>query len=115
MRYFLMLVLLAGVAGVGLVRAADEAAGPAKFVFQSKTGPVTYPHAAHIAQESGKCETCHPAIFPKSSRAPLKYNFAGHKPYEQVKSSCGFCHREGGKAFKAEGNCSRCHGKKPAA
>ncbi len=83
---------------------------PAKVVFQAKTGNVTYDHKKHLEREKGKCETCHPKLFPQS-KAPINFKAAMHKTAEAAKSSCAACHHEKGAAFGTKGNCAngKCH------
>jgi len=94
---------------VVIVLSAAEA--PAKIVFESKMGNVTFDHAAHSKRVKEDCKVCHDKLFPQS-RAPLNYKEGMHKPAEAKRISCGACHRPGGEAFQSQGNCNRCHVKK---
>lgn len=84
---------------------------PAKLVFPSKMGAVTFDHTAHEKRAGGaaSCATCHPKLFQQDAKAPLNYKAAMHKPAETNKTSCGACHRAGGAAFASVGNCAKCH------
>jgi len=86
----------------------DQPKAPDKMVFKAKTGDVTYDHKKHSDREKGKCETCHPKVFPQS-KAPLNFKAAMHKTAETAKSSCATCHVAGGTAFASKGNCTKCH------
>ena len=90
---------------------AQDKKAPTKLVFAAKNGSVTYDHTAHAKREKNECKTCHPAPWPQDAKAPLNWKAAMHKTAETNKTSCGFCHRAGGPAFEAKGNCanSKCH------
>ncbi|MGE5647062.1 MAG: c(7)-type cytochrome triheme domain-containing protein [Acidobacteriota bacterium] len=79
-----------------------QAAPPAKLVFPSNEGPVTFDHAAHAKRGKQGCKTCHDALWPRSTREPLKSS-----------DGCKTCHKPGGQAFEMKGNCARCHQKQP--
>lgn len=93
--------------------AFQEPKAPDKTVFKAKTGDVTYDHKKHADREKGKCETCHPKLFPQS-KAPINFKAALHKTAEAAKSSCAACHVAGGTAFVTKGNCNKCHVKAAA-
>ena len=80
-------------------------AQPQKLVFPSKGGDAIFTHAAHIDREKGECATCHPKLWPQSTKEPLKSS-----------DGCRTCHHAGGAAFEMKGNCVKCHpvtGKQP--
>ncbi len=110
MRRYLIPCFIAAfflIGGLGML--AQEKKAPAKLVFEAKTGNVTYDHAAHAKREKEDCKTCHPSLWPQA-KAPL--NFKGgvmHATAEAKKTSCGFCHVAGGKAFAVKGACTKCH------
>lgn len=91
---------------------AQDKEPPETIVFETRNGNVTFQHKTHIDRENKKCETCHDAVFPKDSKAPLNYKPKIHKEAEANKTSCATCHVATGKAFESKGNCSRCHEKK---
>jgi c(7)-type cytochrome triheme protein len=87
---------------VALVRSATVAAEgkkpPARLVFPSKQGEVTFDHAAHLKREKGDCTPCHDKLWPQSTKEPLKSS-----------AGCRTCHRAGGASFEMKGNCNKCH------
>ncbi len=93
---------------VGLSIAAAQQA-PAKLVFESKMGNVTYDHAKHAEREKGDCKVCHEKLFQQSAKAPLNYKTGMHRVAEKQKTSCAACHVAEGKAFETKANCKRCH------
>ena len=110
MRYCLSLFLILALAGGFILLAADKAA-PSKLTFVAKPGNITYDHAAHAKREKNDCKVCHDQLFKQDAKAPLGFKAGMHKPAENAKISCGFCHHPGGKAFETKGNCtnSKCH------
>jgi c(7)-type cytochrome triheme protein len=89
---------------------AQEKTPPAKLVFPSNLGNVTFDHAGHAKREKNDCKVCHPGLFAQDAKEPLGYKPA-HRPTETKKISCGACHRAEGTAFESRGNCSnsKCH------
>ncbi len=77
---------------------AEEKKPPQKLVFPSKSGFVTFYHAAHVQREKGDCQVCHPKFVPQSAKVPVK-----------SATACGPCHHADGPAFDMKGNCARCH------
>ncbi len=108
MRYVLVLAVTLSLVGV-LNLGAEDVKPPAKLVFQTKMGNVTYNHAAHVTRVKGDCKVCHDKLFKQSSKAPLEFKAAMHKTAEANKTSCGACHHPGGTAFETKGNCAKCH------
>jgi c(7)-type cytochrome triheme protein len=103
--YILILTVL------GLTGAlAQNKTPPAKLVFPSKPGNITFDHTAHAKLEKNDCKVCHEALFKQDAKAPLAFK-APHKNAEDKKTSCGFCHRAGGSAFETKANCTngKCH------
>lgn len=88
---------------------SQEKNAPEKLTFTSKTGNVTFDHAAHSKRVNDDCTVCHDKLFPQSATAPLNYKAAMHRTAETKQISCGFCHRPGGTAFQSKGNCAKCH------
>ena len=71
---------------------------------------MTYNHAAHAKRENNACAICHPSLWPQDAKAPLNFKANMHRTAEEGKTSCGSCHRAGGKAFATKGTCtSKCH------
>ena len=103
-----LLLLIAVAAGVSALLAQKP---PEKLVFPSKMGNVTFNHAEHVKRAKGDCKTCHDKLFQQSSSAPLNFKANMHKTAEESKTSCGFCHVEGGMSFETKGNCAKCHAK----
>lgn len=66
-------------------------------------GPVTFSGEGHASQKL-ICADCHPKIFPQKKGA-TRIAFADHTA---GKAFCFACHN-GKPAFKAVGNCARCH------
>jgi c(7)-type cytochrome triheme protein len=87
---------------------AQEKKPPAKLVFETKVGNVTYDHAAHLKRANGDCKACHDKLWPQE-KAPLNFKAGVHKPAEAGKTSCGACHYAGGHAFESKANCNKCH------
>ena len=113
MRYLLVIALT--LSGTGLLSLmAEDVKPPAKLVFQTKMGNVTYNHAAHLTRAKGDCKVCHDKLFKQVPKAPLEFKAAMHKTAEANKTSCGFCHRAGGTAFESKANCAKCHMKAAA-
>jgi c(7)-type cytochrome triheme protein len=81
---------------------------PETILFEAKNGNVNFTHAQHIARVDGKCETCHPKIFPQS-REPINYKKANHRVSEATYTSCASCHAVGATSFAADSNCQKCH------
>ena len=90
MRHVLLLVVAVTLVG----------AQPEKLVFPSKGGDAIFTHAAHAGREKGECATCHPKLWPQSTKEPLKSS-----------DGCRTCHAAGGRgrAFEMKGNCVKCH------
>jgi c(7)-type cytochrome triheme protein len=104
MRHALAFILAATLVG-SVMATAQESKPPAKLVFQSKRGDVIFAHASHVDREKGECATCHPRLWPQSTKEPLKSS-----------DGCRTCHKAGGPAFESKGNCVKCHpvtGKQP--
>src|ERR1700753_2613794 len=59
-----------------------QAKPPAKVEFTTKNGNVTFDHAKHLERAGGKCETCHPSLFPQS-KAPINFKANIHKTAEE--------------------------------
>jgi c(7)-type cytochrome triheme protein len=99
---------------VVVLAAAEKTPPKEKIVFTAKPGNVSFNHATHVKAEKGKCDTCHTALFPQA-KAPIHFK-PPHSKEEAAKTSCGFCHRDGGQAFTTKGNCtnSKCHVKEAA-
>lgn len=107
MRTFLISALVMCVAaGAGIL--AQEKKAPAKMVFQSKTGNVTFDHEAHSKRAKDDCKVCHDKLWPQA-KGDLGFKAGMHKPAEAKKTSCGACHHAGGPAFETKGNCTKCH------
>jgi len=103
------MLLLLWMTGLGAMVAQDKKP-PSTLVLQAKNGPVTFSHPAHLKREKNDCSVCHPAIWPQDTKAPLNYRVNLHRTAETEKTSCGTCHRPGGKAFESRGNCTtKCH------
>ena len=81
---------------------------PEAILFETKYGNVTYTHKLHYERLNGKCDTCHPSIFPQAL-APLNYAKANHRAAEAAYSSCSHCHAVGATSFAADSNCTKCH------
>jgi len=71
----------------------------------SKMGNVTFDGKIH-ADHGKKCTDCHPKLFPMKKGA-TKITFTQHTA---GKETCFACHN-GKVAFKAMGNCAKCHKK----
>jgi c(7)-type cytochrome triheme protein len=84
---------------------------PETILFPNKYGDVTFTHKQHFLRVNGKCDTCHPSIFPQS-RADINYRKALHRAAEASKTACASCHRVGGTSFAADSNCTKCHASK---
>ena len=82
----------------GVVVTAQNSQPPEKLIFQSKRGDVVFAHAAHAGREKGECATCHPKLWPQSTKEPLKSS-----------DGCRTCHHAGGAAFEMKANCVKCH------
>ena len=81
---------------------------PKTILFQASNGDVTFTHQKHFERVGGKCDTCHPKIFPQS-REPINYKKAKHRSAEAAYTSCAHCHAVGGTSFAADSNCIKCH------
>jgi c(7)-type cytochrome triheme protein len=114
MRKWLAYFLFFSMLGLTAVLAQNKTP-PAKFVFQAKTGNITFDHAAHAKREKNNCKACHPTLFLQDAKAPLVFR-PPHKNEEDKKTSCGSCHRAGGAAFETKANCTngKCHVKASA-
>ena len=99
------ILLTLSIAGI-----AQQKTPPAKVLFKTKMGNVTYDHAKHLERAKNDCKVCHDKLFPQS-RAPINYKAGMHKPAEANKTACGACHVARGTAFATAGNCSntKCH------
>ena len=91
MRKWLAYFLFFSMLGLTAVLAQNKTP-PAKFVFQAKTGNITFDHAAHAKREKNNCKACHPTLFLQDAKAPLVFR-PPHKNEEDKKTSCGSCHR----------------------
>ena len=108
MRFIISALLAVSVLGA-LALIAQDKTPPAKLVFTTKNGDVTFQHAVHVQRAKGDCATCHTKIFQQDSKAPLNFKAGLHKPAETAKTSCGTCHNPGGPGFETKGNCAKCH------
>jgi c(7)-type cytochrome triheme protein len=108
MRTLLSILTIVAVA-CGLLALAADKVPPAKLVFESKMGNVTYQHAKHVERAKGDCKVCHDKLFQQVPKAPLNYKASMHKPAETSKTSCAACHVAGGASFASVGNCAKCH------
>jgi c(7)-type cytochrome triheme protein len=108
LRHYILTLIGTGLL-LGWSAAAEDKTPEAKLTFTAKNGNVTFDHAAHMKHEKNDCKVCHDKLFQKSAAEPLKFKTSMHKPAEKAKTSCGFCHREGGAAFESKGNCAKCH------
>lgn len=106
---YLSFLLIPAILTICFMLLGQEKKPPDKVVFTAKPGNVTFDHTAHVKLAKGDCKVCHDALFPQSKTAPLNYKAGVHKTAEASKTSCGFCHRPGGTAFEAKGNCAKCH------
>jgi len=97
MRHVIAVFIAITLVGVAIL-SAQEKKPQEKLVFQTKSGDVVFTHSAHISREKSECATCHDKLWPKSVKEPLKSG-----------QGCRTCHRLGGRAFKMEGNCVKCH------
>lgn len=113
MRYLIAFSIAISIIGGWAVVAQDKKP-PAKLVFESKMGNVTFDHAAHVRREKDDCKICHDKLFQQSKTAPLNFKANMHKTAEASKASCSFCHRAGGQSFETKGNCNKCHVKAAA-
>ena len=113
MRYLMVFLLAISVICL-LSVSAQPVQAPAKLVFETKMGKVTYDHAAHLKRAKGDCKVCHDKLFQQSAKAPLNYKPGMHKPAEANKTACAACHVAGGMAFATAGNCAKCHVKAAA-
>jgi c(7)-type cytochrome triheme protein len=96
--FFLAISLVSGTAA-----AAKEKKPPARLVFPSKAGNVTFNHAAHLKREKGDCTKCHDKLWPQSAKIPVKSS-----------DGCKACHHAQGESFEMKGNCDKCHAAKGA-
>jgi c(7)-type cytochrome triheme protein len=105
MRKILTLVVVAlMVAAAGMAFAVP--AGKSLSFDKSPMGAVTFDGNAH-AQAGLNCQACHNAdLFSKMKQGSVEIKMADIYAGKQ----CGACHN-GTKAFKAMGNCGRCHKK----
>ncbi len=69
----------------------------------SPEGKVVFDGEKHAA--SLKCKDCHNAIFMRERAVKIT------KEDHESGKFCFTCHADGGKAFAAKDNCSRCHKK----
>lgn len=69
----------------------------------SPEGKVVFDGDKHAAGH--KCKDCHSAIFGKERAVKIT------KEDHESGKFCFTCHAEGGKAFAAKDNCTRCHKK----
>jgi c(7)-type cytochrome triheme protein len=86
----------------------STAAPPDTIVFDNTYGQSVFTHKLHYERVNGKCDTCHPQIFPQS-REPINYKKALHRSAEASATACAACHRVGGTSFAADSNCVKCH------
>jgi hypothetical protein len=95
----------------GLLQAAGtEKTFPVRLVIPAKPGGVTFLHFRHAQRMNFECATCHATTWPQDSSASLGYKHGGHREAEGRRTACAGCHREGGRAFASQGNCTtRCH------
>lgn len=100
--------------GALMLIAADLKAPTKALIFKGKPKDVAFDHTSHVKAAGGKCETCHPKLFPqKLDQAALKFKGgAMHKAAVDAKTSCGACHHPNPEmkgAFDVKGNCMKCH------
>jgi c(7)-type cytochrome triheme protein len=108
MRFLFTIFACIFLACAAIGQAQDKKA-PAKLVFESKMGNVTFDHAAHVKRAKDDCKACHDKLFPQSAKAPLNFKAGMHKTAETGQTSCGSCHHAGGTAFESKANCAKCH------
>jgi c(7)-type cytochrome triheme protein len=89
---------------------AQDKKPPLKLVLPAKNGNIVFDHSAHVKHEKNNCKACHPALFAQDAKAPVGFK-PPHKIEEDKMTSCGSCHRAGGRAFETKGNCTNgnCH------
>lgn len=75
---------------------------------ETRLGDARFDHEKHVELAEGDCTQCHNKIFPLA-KGLLNYKDNLHRTAESEQTSCGACHRPGGTAFEAEGNCLDCH------
>ncbi|MGJ5815953.1 cytochrome c3 family protein [Paludibaculum fermentans] len=109
MRQSLYGLLFFSLLGAGLLLGEDKKP-PSKLVLHTGSGDVSYDHASHAKREMNVCVVCHPRLFTRDRKAPIEYS-SPHKKREDMKMSCGSCHRAEGVAFESKGNCTngKCH------
>ena len=109
MRLTLALVFLAAMVVLPPATANDKPF-PVRMVIPASLGGVTFHHFLHAQRVKFDCAVWHASLWQRDSRAKLGYGPAGHQAAEERRTGCGNCHRDGGRAFASEGNCtSRCH------
>jgi len=68
-------------------------------------GKVVFDGTVHNNAAPKGCRECHnPQLFPKQEQGTVSIHMKNIYAGEQ----CGFCHN-GKRAFRAQGNCKRCH------
>ncbi len=82
---------------------------PVELSFAFPAGAVVFDHERHVRFASGECVVCHNRLFEMTKGAPLYYAAGLHKIAEERRTSCAYCHVDGGPAFASAGNCTNCH------
>jgi c(7)-type cytochrome triheme protein len=100
--------------GALMLAAADLKAPTKALIFKGKPKDVAFDHTSHVKAAGGKCDTCHPKLFPqKFDQTALKFKGgAMHKAALDAKTSCAACHHANSEvkgAFDVKGNCMKCH------
>lgn len=120
MRY--ILVMLAGLASLSAVAAADEPVIPPDkeiISFETKTGTVTFLHRLHADLSVTRCDTCHHTWQPGDERIKACHECHGGAEAgapgirTAFHSTCIGCHEytvaHGGEPGPLENKCALCH------
>lgn len=75
---------------------------------ETRLGPAKFDHDRHINLLKNDCRGCHNRVFPLA-KGLLNYADNLHRTAEQIRTSCGSCHRDSGTAFATKDNCLKCH------
>ncbi len=102
---------------VAVLLLAQAPKPPKSLTFVGKPKNIVFGHAEHVKAAGGKCDTCHPKLFPqKFDQSAIKFKGGMmHKTAVEAKASCGFCHHPNSEvkgAFDIKGNCTQCHNEK---
>jgi len=98
MKNLTLLVVILGLAAVGIVGYGMKDAPPAeplRFVYETKTGPVVFDHKLHADGDAGECSRCHhlgTVLGLENDNGLVEFDHTAHGLSEEIGLKCSDCH-----------------------